>query len=175
LYCDCGRARGGAAEKEALLGARRRASPCRCGNGGHSPSNSIKSSAQQRVSLLLLLLLRFAEDRVMGEAGGDDGAVARGREELHETSVLFHHARATNHGCNEGLGDRQSFNVDEPSTKIIMQGCTLRSWRLGLFQGHLSRCGDATAGFCIEPRRGTRRTTGLWEMLWEEFPLSQVT
>ena len=52
----------------------------------------------------------------MGEAsaGGGDGAVARGREELHEASVLFHHARAANHSCNDGLGDKQSFNVDEP-------------------------------------------------------------
>lgn len=64
MYCECGRARGGAAEKEALLGARRRASPCRCGTGEHSPSNSIKSSAQQPVSLLLL---RFAVERAMGE------------------------------------------------------------------------------------------------------------
>jgi hypothetical protein len=110
----------------------------------------------------------------MGEAGGDDGAVARGREELHETSVLFHHARAANHGCNEGLGDRQSFNVDEPPTTIIMQGRTLRSSRLVLIQGHLSRCGDAAAAFCIELRRGTRRATGLWKMLGGKPPLSQV-
>ena len=78
-----------------------------------SPSNSIKPSDQQSVSLLLL---RFAEERAMGEAsaGGGDGAVARGREELHEASVLFHHARAANHSCNDGLGDKQSFNIDEP-------------------------------------------------------------
>ena len=140
-----------------------------------SPSNSIKPSDQQPVSLLLL---RFAEERAMGEASAEDGgggAVAGGREQLHETSVLLHHAQAANHSCNEGLGDKQSFNVDEPPAKIIMQGRTLPSSRLGLFQGHLSPCGDAAAGLCIEPRRGTRRATGLWEMLWEEPPLSQVT
>lgn len=46
--------------------------------------------------------------------GGGDGAVARGREEPHETSVLLHHTRAVNCSCNEGLGDKQSLNVDEP-------------------------------------------------------------
>lgn len=148
-------------EKETLLGARRRASPCRCGTGEHFPSNSIKSSAQQHVSLLLL---RFVVERAMGEGVVMVLLRGEGKSWPKPPCCSTTPARAVNYSCNEGLGGRQNSNVDEPSTKIIMQGRTLRSSRLGLFQGHLSPCGDAAAGSCIEPRRGTRRATGLWEI-----------